>query len=879
MANFVARDVVPLPKGAGRMTTCFVSIPNPLPCVVILIHGVNDIGEAFENLDKGICAGLNQRLGRNDLKPNTWKITGDEKDAEIFSPQVTIVEEGFSPVIPFFWGYRPVDKEAYKADQKAYYERLKEGKEKDPELPYDSYWMEREAEILSKEIKLNKLNCDKFGNWIDHKFHRNGGPFANATTCIPDMYGPGLANLTAWVATVGSDLGAKAYYNPHRIYLAYAAHRLALLIKQIREDTDKQDIPINIIAHSQGTIITMLATLILDQEGKLPADCTILAHSPYAMETAFFEELSKDFSLGIQTDSARQETFINFVKAMSDGQDRRGGTNRHLAPDFLTDYGVVSITKEETPYIDESGNEHFYDRLGKDYELFYRNNFGKVYNYFSPNDHVVSLPSVLGMGWQGIPDEIIDRCIYNNLKQRIFSHHYVVGNESLKPKYDIPLESHTILEQDYPEGISRQDYDEREPIGPHYDIDMQFTLPLTEQQLELLTQLPQFKGRQGRFISGHYQKSGTAILVQYLPKLEEFQSYVKRSEPLTNYHKVTRSELDYACLHGEYAISKLDDKIEEQWRKANQHTIFKTSKQEYLQEQAKLNCKEVSTSYRVTRTVTGESVPEPFIYQVDKPGKKTPLSRAIHYGDLLTKGYIDKLQQKFINVTMTKPDWLVVDEKTLVPLPNSNPRSVTLPPSVYTITDKAQLERLAAENGWDRGVKVATYSIRYIGFRAKEEFVISRYLTKAELEAETSALVEEVKNTSSHHSGITMNYSAAKNVMAYDLAIGLVDGIEPCKLHQLRSWRHFADWRSEDTPDNDSFIYMKRGILPPDLKEAMGYPEKHMPSSVVNEYITYNYLGTGAKAKDIELEKPKYRLLTTYPKVQFIMPEPDLKTE
>lgn len=45
----------------------------PMPCIVILVHGVNDVGEAYENQDVGICAGLNKRLGRADLHHHEWK--------------------------------------------------------------------------------------------------------------------------------------------------------------------------------------------------------------------------------------------------------------------------------------------------------------------------------------------------------------------------------------------------------------------------------------------------------------------------------------------------------------------------------------------------------------------------------------------------------------------------------------------------------------------------------------------------------------------------------------------------------------------------------------------------------------------------------------
>ncbi|EOV0634918.1 hypothetical protein ACOIKT_004252, partial [Cronobacter turicensis] len=47
--------------------TCKVGVPRPMPCIVILIHGVNDVGEAYQNQEKGILAGLSKRLNRQDF--------------------------------------------------------------------------------------------------------------------------------------------------------------------------------------------------------------------------------------------------------------------------------------------------------------------------------------------------------------------------------------------------------------------------------------------------------------------------------------------------------------------------------------------------------------------------------------------------------------------------------------------------------------------------------------------------------------------------------------------------------------------------------------------------------------------------------------------
>ncbi|TEA26319.1 T6SS effector phospholipase Tle3 domain-containing protein [Candidatus Schmidhempelia bombi] len=311
--NTLIEDVMGLPATSNdAMLTCSAEKAMPLPCIVILIHGVNDIGEAFGNLDEKICEGLNKRLGRNDIKPNRWQWVQDTKDD--FSPRIQMLTEwidpetkekqkGNSPVIPFYWGYRPVDIETYYKEQQAYKTRLEKGNPE--ELPYDAYWIEQETKELAELFEFAKLNCDHFGNWLDAAFRRNGGPFSDATTCIPDMYGPGLTSLTNYMAKFGSSLGAKAYDNPHRIYMVFAAYRLANLIKKIRTDKRLSQAPVNIVAHSQGTIITMLANMILAEDEFLPADCVILAHSPYAFEPSYLEEQSKESGMGVQTAAAR----------------------------------------------------------------------------------------------------------------------------------------------------------------------------------------------------------------------------------------------------------------------------------------------------------------------------------------------------------------------------------------------------------------------------------------------------------------------------------------------------------------------------------------------------------------------------------------------
>ena len=39
----------------ARKSTKRVSMPMPLPCITILVHGVNDVGEAYRRRKKGLA--------------------------------------------------------------------------------------------------------------------------------------------------------------------------------------------------------------------------------------------------------------------------------------------------------------------------------------------------------------------------------------------------------------------------------------------------------------------------------------------------------------------------------------------------------------------------------------------------------------------------------------------------------------------------------------------------------------------------------------------------------------------------------------------------------------------------------------------------------
>lgn len=409
----ISEGDIPVHKDLGEVAqTRRVGVPRPMPGIVILVHGVNDVGEAYQNQEKGILAGLSKRLNRQDFYAHEWG-------------EYRITHPGRSPVIPFYWGYKPVTHEDYRADQKRYRDEV--GKlSSGAHLPYDAYQEDNETNkaALGNDGKGSfKYQNDNLKNGLDSNFAKGGGTFANATTNIPDMLGPGAGGFGVAAAGFASlhmndgDYTHPIYENPHRIYQFFAAQRLADLIIQIRQQQETRDDVVNIVAHSQGTIITMLANMLVKQAGYESVNCVILNHSPYSLESRVAENIQPGYQ---QTDAARQKTFKKFCSLMHT-QWKGGGK--------LSEDELLALEASCTLRKPSDNPLRADDRYG-------RNNNGKVYNYFCPNDGVVSLENVQGFGWRGIPQKIADGI--PNLFQRVFYQHGEVGKAPDTKPFELP---------------------------------------------------------------------------------------------------------------------------------------------------------------------------------------------------------------------------------------------------------------------------------------------------------------------------------------------------------------------------------------------------------------------------------------------------------
>ena len=552
--------------------------------------------------------------------------------------------------------------------------------------------------------------------------------------------------------------------------------------------------------------------------------------------------------MGVQSQYGREQTFINFVNQIYNLQgDRR---RKFFKFGKLIETGVINTAIDDNEvYTQADGTKKQYDRLVSDKELFYRDNFGKVYQYFSPNDHVVSLWNVQGMGWQGIPDNIFKQCKHQNLKQRIFSHGHIVGNDPKNKEVNIPLILIEVQEKDYPSYISVKDYQQRRGAKTYYGVNI--PIVLLPEQLTKLIQEPLFKGHDGFFSHGCYANEGQSIHVHYIPSNEE----IKRDYPELVYQKTSSGQLDSDCIDYE------TDKNSKKNPKLSASDLYGKSVYE---------CNTVTTGglttapyILTTRLINGEPVPETMIYTVDKPSGKTKLSRAIHYNDIYNSNnqFVEDLEKKLNYEIIDRPDYIPekkIDEKDI-----SSP----------FITDELQLKKLLDDHPeWDRGIESASYMVK----QENKILVIYRNPQK-QIESEIGKEVDDEKDTSSHHSGITNSLEAPAKIMAYDLAIGVVENISESHQKLLNSWRVLADWRHPENTDPETFQYVHKGILPDELKKAMNYPNRHMPEDeklVVNHFY-HSMPNRILKPIKEELKKPKYQKLTEPP--QWVFPDPDLK--
>ncbi|WP_439951418.1 T6SS effector phospholipase Tle3 domain-containing protein, partial [Janthinobacterium agaricidamnosum] len=230
---------------------------------------------------------------------------------------------------------------------------------------------------------------------MDKRYAKNGGPFANATSNVPDMFGPGFRRNWG-VRRADPESPTHALLDaPPRSYMVLAAQRLASLIRIIRKKSKNE--PINIVAHSQGCFVSLLAHAMLAREGAgIKADTLILNNWPYSVDQPVLERTQSGDDQ--QTIEAREATLINIIKEFIT-------SNPAVEPAFaeLRDKGAGIV------------GEKWRHDANKE-----RDNRGKVYLYFSPDDLTVGLGNIQGIGWWGLYDGMLGR-MGGRFLQRVFA--------------------------------------------------------------------------------------------------------------------------------------------------------------------------------------------------------------------------------------------------------------------------------------------------------------------------------------------------------------------------------------------------------------------------------------------------------------------------
>ncbi|CAI8949966.1 MULTISPECIES: T6SS effector phospholipase Tle3 domain-containing protein [Pseudomonas syringae group] len=356
-------------------TTCKMEVPADLPGVVIFLHGVNDPGASYESVETGLCQGVNERLDRPDLVPGRYgekyKEAGDVPYEKRDSDQKALLDDPDtylyrrdpddpktrSLLIPFYWGYRAAPEDIKRDD-------------------------------AGEPTRMRNQFQDINGNRLDRHFAKGGGFFANATNNLKDMYGEGFKPdfKTGAVEFLKPDNSLYFGKAPPRHYFVMAAHRLAMLVREIRRVSP--DETVTIMGHSQGTLITLLAQALLIDEGLRCADTVIMVDSPYSV-------LPK----ATPKDHDTLSTLINIVTAIT--------KTPHVQPPLSNLRNVKTYCGRSGPkWSPAQGTRK--NKVGNLVVFPERDNRGKVYLYFCPDDTTVALDDVQGIGTYGVPDALPD---------------------------------------------------------------------------------------------------------------------------------------------------------------------------------------------------------------------------------------------------------------------------------------------------------------------------------------------------------------------------------------------------------------------------------------------------------------------------------------
>ena len=381
-AKFVRTEV----NEAERVKTHVMSVSCLLPGTIVFVHGVNSDGEWYRQAAGQFCEGLNARLGRSDLNGSD----GYDKETKRFRSRNNEGKRYLRPIIPFYWGYKlqPGDEQRYPG--------IFHGK--------DSAW--------------------------------GGGPFQNGTNNLLQFWQDGFKRSVLGglidLQHLNADITRQLQDAPPRAYFVHAARRLAHLIDTIREDFPNE--PLNIVAHSQGNMIALCATLCVQRRAP---DTLILNSAPYSFDVKITDWLAMANGWsGVQSTKARLRTFEAVARkiaaAATDYKDDE--TNEKCGHEGVE--GLTTVHVHHEPERDDwhqqigCGAVNGSGKKWHECEHAGRDNRGKVFVNFNPHDRVIGIAAIEGIGWRGIPERILGEGSKSlpNVYQRVFARNSGIGD-------------------------------------------------------------------------------------------------------------------------------------------------------------------------------------------------------------------------------------------------------------------------------------------------------------------------------------------------------------------------------------------------------------------------------------------------------------------
>lgn len=397
MRTIVSAKAITLPGGGD----VHLIAPPPKPCVTILVHGVNDLAGCYARIESGLCQGLNERLDMPETLPGGMNNPGYMRSA----------------------GYTlPSDDSGKATNPDAMYYRRKFNAADDAKptrsvvIPF--YWGFREEEAHINKTAPHGEWLDRNNNRLDKAGTKEGGQFANATTNLPDMWGKGFnGKLFGFISLdkIGGDMTHPLHSAAGRRYMVLAAMRLAMVIKIIRKRYPNDTI--NVVGHSQGTLLTLLAHAYLKDDGVRAADCVVMLNSPYSLFEPFTEKFQSTKG-SQQTSQARIATLNGILQFIAQAPNLHPALSR-VALKNCPGYGAIG----GSGWTGGAGSQA--NIKGGKIPFNERDNRGSTYLYFTPQDQTVGLANVKGIGWQGIGDEVYGQPVRSLLPlhfhQRVFT--------------------------------------------------------------------------------------------------------------------------------------------------------------------------------------------------------------------------------------------------------------------------------------------------------------------------------------------------------------------------------------------------------------------------------------------------------------------------